>query len=206
MANKAGPVIAVVAGLAGLGVLLGVAGLAMASTGPPAAPVPPAPEGSLSGLFVHRYGIPAPLATAVIATARRLGTDPRWLAALIDLETAGKWKASTKNPTSSATGLIQITDKSAAWLGTTTAALASMTEIEYLEVAEKYLRDTAAGLHYDDPRPMPLDTIKRLSFSVFWPPARDWPADRVLPDWIQAGNPHIVTVGDYVQAVKARIA
>ena len=54
-------------------------------------------------------------------------------------ETGGTFSTSIKNPTGSATGLIQFIESTAKSLGTSTAALAKMSREEQMEYVEKYL-------------------------------------------------------------------
>ena len=55
-------------------------------------------------------------------------------------ETGGTFSTSIKNPTGSATGLIQFIESTAKSLGTSTAALAKMSREEQMEYVEKYLK------------------------------------------------------------------
>lgn len=52
------------------------------------------------------------VADAILEGAKKLGVNPNDLAAVISFETAGSFKTSAKNPTSSATGLIQFMEGS----------------------------------------------------------------------------------------------
>lgn len=192
--------------LAGVGLVgvLGTLGLVIAlAAGGTGAPKVAESVSDLAVQIGRRYGAEPKLVQAVISMAKRLHTEPMWMAALIDLES--EWKFDAVNPASGAYGFIQITDKTAEWLGLTMEELKAMDAFEQLEWVETYFVRTAAGEHYDDPRAMPLNTLKSLSFTVFWPVARDWKRDRELPAWIQNGNPGVVIVGDYVDAVRRRL-
>lgn len=68
----------------------------------------------------------------------KLGFDANWLMAVMAFETGYQFKANTRNSGSSATGLIQFLESTATSLGTTTTALASMTEVQQLDYVYKY--------------------------------------------------------------------
>src|SRR5690606_10475337 len=68
-----------------------------------------------------------------IAVAARLGLDPSTLMAVTAFETGRQFSARTRNPRSGATGLIQFMPKTAEALGTSTRALAAMTELRQLD-------------------------------------------------------------------------
>lgn len=70
--------------------------------------------------------------------ASNLNIDPNWLMAVMAFETGRSFKSYSKNPRSSATGLIQFIESTARDLGTSTAELARMSEIEQLDWVEKY--------------------------------------------------------------------
>ncbi|KAB7728424.1 transglycosylase SLT domain-containing protein [Rudanella paleaurantiibacter] len=70
--------------------------------------------------------------------ANRFGFNPNWLMVVMRFESAGTFRPNVKNPYSGAVGLIQFTSSTAASLGTTTAALASMTAVKQLDYVERY--------------------------------------------------------------------
>lgn len=77
--------------------------------------------------------------------------NPDWLMAVMYIETGGKFTANVKNPNSSATGLIQFMSSTAINLGTSTTALAKMSNVEQLEFVYKYLKPyTGRMLDYPD--------------------------------------------------------
>lgn len=84
-------------------------------------------------------------AAAIAATAQRLGIDPNDLATAISFETAGTFDPAKKNPTSSATGLIQFTSATAKGLGTSTKALKGMSFDDQMVYVEKYLKAMGVG-------------------------------------------------------------
>ena len=76
----------------------------------------------------------------VEAMAGRLGTRPEFIMATMSFETGGTFSPSVKNPTSSATGLIQFLDSTARGLGTSTGELSRMSSVEQLHYVEKYFQ------------------------------------------------------------------
>ena len=123
--------------------------------------------------------------------AADLGTTPAALSALIQFESGFNPKA--KNPFSSARGLIQFTDTTARALGFNDS-LDLVTRFSTIEkqllLVHKYLKKYA-----------PFRDDQALFMSVFYPAARDWPITREFPDYVQAVNPGIKTVLDYVNKV-----
>jgi len=82
----------------------------------------------------------------LFAVCGRLGCDPNKLAAVMSFETAGSFDPAQKNlGGGSATGLIQFMPYTASKLGTTTAELAAMSDVEQLAYVEKYLRLASGG-------------------------------------------------------------
>lgn len=80
------------------------------------------------------------LAEKIVEVSGRLGIpDPGWLANLINFESASTFSPSVRNPTSSATGLIQFMAATAAGMGTSTTALASMSATAQMDWVERYL-------------------------------------------------------------------
>lgn len=77
----------------------------------------------------------------IISISKKLDCDPSHLMAVINLETAGTFKASIQNSSSNATGLIQFMPKTATNMGTSIEKLANMSEVEQLDYVEKYLLD-----------------------------------------------------------------
>lgn len=75
----------------------------------------------------------------VIEISKKLGINPNWLMFCMNLETAGTMSHTIVN-TIGATGLIQFLPSTAAGLGTTTANLRLMTNVEQLDYVYKYLK------------------------------------------------------------------
>jgi hypothetical protein len=90
--------------------------------------------------IANAYPNAAHFADKIVEVAVRLEMNPFILANAMNYETAGKFSASTKNPQSSATGLIQFMDFTAERLGTTITALAAMTEEEQMEYVFDYFK------------------------------------------------------------------
>jgi hypothetical protein len=67
-----------------------------------------------------------------------LGVPYTYLVALIHFETGGSMHPSTKNPNSSATGLIQFMASTARALGTSVESLSKMSVLNQLEYVKKY--------------------------------------------------------------------
>jgi Glycosyl hydrolase family 46 len=82
-----------------------------------------------------------PFKDKVIAIAKDLGTDPNWLLAVMSFETGQTFSPAIKNKAGSgATGLIQFMPLTAKGLGTTTDALAKMTQLQQLDYVAKYFK------------------------------------------------------------------
>ena len=98
--------------------------------------------------------------------------DANWLMAVMALETGGKFKAYTpEKGGTGAVGLIQFTRTTARkTLGTTTEALARMTEVQQLDYVDKYFEP-----YYRD-----IKSLDDMYMSVFYPAARTRPNDYVL--------------------------
>lgn len=110
-----------------------------------------------------------------------LGIPPEWLMIVMNFETGGSFSPSVRNPNSSATGLIQFMDKTAKDLGTTTAALAQMTNVQQLDYVFKYLdrvqRSYGSFNHLVD-----------LYLAVFYPASIDDGLEYIYPNSVYAVN------------------
>lgn len=98
--------------------------------------------------------------TKVIDISNKLGVDPNWLMAIMDLETGGKFTASVTNSLGY-TGLIQFSESSAKSVGTTTAKLRAMTAVAQLDYVYKYFL----------PHKAKLNTFVDTYLQVFFPVA-----------------------------------
>jgi hypothetical protein len=99
------------------------------------------PSGAASG---QPYGVrgeeklSAQELAAVEALAAELGTEARWLLAVMSFETAHTFDPAARNKLSGATGLIQFLPSTAKAYGTTVEALAKMSRIEQLVFVRKH--------------------------------------------------------------------
>lgn len=75
----------------------------------------------------------------LVAGSRARGINPDHLLNVMAVETSGSFNPAIKNPTSSASGLIQFMAETARGLGTTTALLRKMTATQQLDYVFKYL-------------------------------------------------------------------
>ena len=106
--------------------------------------------------------------TKVIDISHRLGIEPEWLMQVFANESGMNHQA--VNAASGATGLIQFMPDTAAALGTSVAALKSMTNVQQLDWVYKYLAPYAGKIaSYID-----------LYFTVFFPLAIGKPDDWVF--------------------------
>lgn len=112
----------------------------------------------------------------VIEISRKLECDPKHLMLVMNNESGLNHKV--KNPTSSATGLIQFMDSTAKSLGTTTLTLKSMSNVEQLDWVYKYL------LKYKGR----YTTASDLYLGVFFPLALYKNDDYVFPKWASDAN------------------
>lgn len=80
--------------------------------------------------------------TALDAMAKRLGFPVEWVCDVIYIESG--FQPAIKNPNSSASGLIQFMEATAKGLGTTTAAIRSMTNIQQIPLIERYFNGQMA--------------------------------------------------------------
>lgn len=145
----------------------------------------------------------------VIEISRLLKIDPNWLMILINAESAGTFSASVKNPKGGATGLIQFMPNTAKGLGTSTDALAKMTNVQQLDYVYKYFKPYTGKIksYYD------------LYLATFFPAVIGKPDNTVLQtkklsaSLIANQNPGInkwpkdnkITVGEFKQYVLSTI-
>lgn len=108
----------------------------------------------------NKYVTPEFLAV-VTDVANDIGANPLHLMIVMRLETAGSFSPSIKNPTSSATGLIQFMASTARGLGTTTAQLADMNAVDQMNIyVRKYFKNKKRGSY---------PTLTHLYLDVLWP-------------------------------------
>lgn len=136
---------------------------------------------------------------ALNEVAASVGIQPGDLYKLIDFETARTWNPLIKNKYSSARGLLQFTDETARELGYKDS-LDLVTKNNSVE-SQLYF----PVLKYLSSR-KPFPTKQSLYMSVFYPKAREWPASKQFPEKVQALNPGIKTVQDYINKVENKKA
>ena len=98
-------------------------------------------------------------ANKVVEISKLLGINPDWLMLVMYFES--KLNSKAKNPGSSATGLIQFLEATAKELGTTTAKLAAMTNVQQLDFVYRYL------VRYQSK----LKSVQDVYLAVFYPAA-----------------------------------
>lgn len=145
-----------------------------------------------SAASTSAYSLTSAEREALVGVAQRLGADPAALAAVIAFESG--WKPTARNSRSGATGLIQFMPSTAARLGTSTDAIAGMSRVEQLALVERYLRPYAGR----------LGTVQAVAMAVFYPKAMAWTPSTPFPSNVQAANPGIRTVADYMARVARR--
>jgi len=132
--------------------------------------------------------------------ASRINTNPSWLDALINFETAGSYSPTIKNPLSSARGLIQVIDST---------AKSEFNVSDSLELIEKY--PTFESQMYNVVLPYlekykPFPTKQSLYMAVFYPKYRNADPGTQFPEYVQKVNPGISTVQDYIDYVDILIS
>lgn len=145
--------------------------------------------------------------------ARAVGTDPRWLDALINFETAGTYSTTIKNPNSSARGLIQLTDAAARDLGYADSLAAVSAHQAFDSQMEHIVKPYLVNRMQSFNKGKPLDSRKSLYMSVFYPAYMDEPVTREFPEHVQRANTYTVggktvtikTPLDYIEFVNRRI-
>lgn len=118
-------------------------------------------------------------ANKVIDIAKKLHTDPRYLMIVMNNESGLNHLA--KNPTSSATGLLQFMHDTAIGLGTTTDKLLQMTNVQQLDYVYKYLSKYSNKFTDDG-------GVSDIYLSVYFPKALYHPEDYVFPQWATKAN------------------
>lgn len=139
---------------------------------------------------INVSGLSPEFKLAVSSMCSNLDTKTDWVLAVMNFETGGTFSASIRNPISGATGLIQFMPKTAIGLGTTTDALAKMTQIEQLVYVEKYF----------NPYKGRLNSLEDVAMVVFYPAAIGNPDYKFPPEVVRQNN-GISTPRDYVNKV-----
>lgn len=123
--------------------------------------------------------------------ASRLGMPAEWL--WMELNFESRLDPQIKNPMSSARGIMQWTNIRAKELGYRDSA--------DLVAQNPTVRQQLAVVQKDLSRYMPFPSFQSLAMAVFRPTLRYADPDTVMPANVQAVNPGIRTVGDYVRKV-----
>jgi hypothetical protein len=138
--------------------------------------------------------------------------DPSVLLAVMSIETAGTFNPATRNPGKgqTATGLIQMIERTARALGTTTADLARMSNVTQLRWVERYFR------RYGPKKPLvsmrPVDTYlvvfspafigRPLSTVMFKAGSKEYKANAKL----DSDESKAIEVGDVDRVLSAKLA
>lgn len=112
----------------------------------------------------------------VIDIASKLDTIPHNLMVVMNNESG--LRADIKNPTSSASGLIQFMEATAKGLGTTTAELRKMSNVAQLDYVYKYLKPFAGK----------LKSASDVYLSIFYPLALYKDDNWEFPEWAVKAN------------------
>ena len=139
---------------------------------------------------------------AVERVSQDLGISNSDLLTAISFETVGTFNPSIKNPGSSATGLIQFIEKTAKGLGTSTAELAKMNNVEQMEYVKRYLEpykgrmknlgDVYMAIHW------PAGVGKDDSYVMYRDGSKEYTANRNL----DVSGDGTVTRGEALQRVR----
>jgi len=126
----------------------------------------------------------------VDSICKDLGINPLHLMAVMSFETVHTFSPSIKNPRSSATGLIQFMEETAQSMGTTTAQLAQMSQVQQLDYVKLYFQKKI-GIRPND--------FGDVAMAVIWPRAIGQNEDYVLfvrGDGYYEPNRELDTSGD----------
>lgn len=123
--------------------------------------------------------------------ASRLGMPAEWL--WMELNFESRLNPQAKNPLSSARGIMQWTNARAQDLGYRDSA--------DLVAQNPTVRQQLGVVYKDLARFAPFPSFQSLAMAVFLPSMRYADPDTVLSANVQAKNPGIKTVGDYVRKV-----
>jgi hypothetical protein len=114
--------------------------------------------------------VSGPFKAKVIKISDKLGCDPSHLMSAMAFETGETFSPSIVNKQSGATGLIQFMKATAKGLGTTTAELAAMSDVDQLDFVEKHLK----------PFKNRMSTVSDVYMTILFPKAVGKPEAFVL--------------------------
>ena len=139
----------------------------------------------------------------VISIADAMGILPHWLMVVMNNESG--LNSHIKNPISTATGLIQFMEATAHDLGTTTTALALMSNVDQLDYVKKYF----IKYGYNSK----INNVAETYLAVFFPLALSKNDDYVFPKWATDANKvfdtnkdSVLTKGEFVAYVNNKYA
>ena len=143
-------------------------------------------------------------AQIISEAARRIGTKPEWLDALINFETGGTYSTTIKNPRSSAIGLIQLTNAPARDMGfsDSTSAIEAHPDFksQMFNIVVPYFQMKKQQNGIDN-----YMKKQSLYMAVFYPAYWDWSPNTLFPAQVRNVNPGIDTPQDYINFVDKRI-
>ena len=146
---------------------------------------------STASILSSAYPAMASYADEIVQVASDVGIDPGWLANVINFESGGNPQA--RNPSSSATGLIQFIKSTASRLGTSVDALYGMTGQQQMAYVKAYF----------SPYRGRLSSQEDVYMAVFYPVAIGNPT-YAFPSSVTAVNPGIYTPRDYANKANTR--
>lgn len=146
---------------------------------------------SVASIIASAYPAMASYADDLVRVADDIGIDPGWLANVINFESGGNPQA--RNPSSSATGLIQFIKSTASRLGTSVDALYGMTGQQQMAYVKAYLSSYRGR----------LTSQEDVYMAVFYPVAIGNPSYS-FPSSVTAVNPGIYTPRDYANKANTR--
>jgi hypothetical protein len=176
------------------------------STGTSAAQQPvPSQPGQTTGQKIAWGGVVnADFKTKVCQISADLGCDPSFLMAAMAFETGETFSPSVVNSIG-ATGLIQFVPKTAESLGTTTAALKTMTAVNQLDFVQKYLQPFKNKMHSLSDLYMailfPIGVGKPESFILFSKPSIQYQQNVGL----DVNHDGVITKGEAASKVQAEL-
>lgn len=170
--------------------------------------------------ILARYGskVSTAQALSIARAALAVGTDPVWLAELIDHESAHTFSPVVVNSGTKATGIIQFMPTTAAdlfgWKMEGTCKTEEGARYPcYTQAQKDAAQGVLLGMSFDDQVALAirylkmqgrvtkgLDTRQKLAMSVFYPKAASWHPDAEFPPKVQAAN-KLRTVRDYLSRV-----
>ncbi len=135
---------------------------------------------------------------ALRVAAKIINCDPVNLRAVIQFESA--WNPLARNAISGARGLIQFMPTTARSLGFDSAdqlvLLLPNIEAQLLGPVVRYFK-TIGNI---------FPNLQAVCMAIFYPAYRSEPETKVFPEAVQKVNPNIITVADYLNKVRSRIA